>query len=95
MTETLYTAAPQWAIEEAKAMFPDIEEYVLPHGEIEAAVIRHIALALAKVRADALTEAASAVESKLSELMAGNYTVLVDAYKSQLSATILALKESK
>jgi hypothetical protein len=86
MTQTLYTAAPQWAMDEAEELHAAI---TLSGGSVE-----HLAHALAKVRADALTEAANYVDAfgeKRTKQLGG----LLSGAMYSVASDIRALKESK
>lgn len=52
--------------------------------------IRHIAQALREAHAAGLDEGAEIAQQKLSSIMAGNYTFLVDSYKSQVCGALRA-----
>lgn len=52
--------------------------------------IRHIAQALREAHAAGLDEGAEVAQEKLSNIMAGNYSVVVHSYKSQICGALRA-----
>ena len=65
------------------ADIPPSENYIR-----ESKVEELLAEARRSARAEAFSAAADAIERKLSSIMAGNYSVLVNSYKSQLRRAI-------